>query len=135
LAELFDFYLASKKKFSMSTKEIAVRLAELCRKAKWETAQKELFAEDAVSIEPHAGPLFEKETKGLNAIIEKGKKFDELVQELHRVEVTEPITTNHTIAFKLVMEITMKERPRETLEEICVYEVKDGKIISEQFYL
>lgn len=119
----------------MSTTEIAQKLAEYCREGKWEEAQKELFAEDAVSIEPHPGPLFEKETKGLNAIIEKGRKFDDLVQELHKVDVTEPIITNNSIAFKMIMDVTMKERPRETWEEICVYVVKDGKIISEQFFL
>lgn len=119
----------------MSTNEIAKRLAELCRQGKWETAQKELFAEDAVSIEPYATPAFKKETKGLNAIIEKGHKFDAMVEELHRVDVSEPIVAGNTIAFKLVMELTMKERDRETWEELCVYTVKDGKIIAEQFFM
>ena len=119
----------------MSTNEIASRLIELCSQAKWETAQRELFAEDAISIEPYAGPLFEKETKGLNAIIEKGHKFDDLVQETHRIEVTQPIVTSNAIAFKLTMDVTMKGRYRETWEEICIYVVKDGKIISEQFYM
>jgi hypothetical protein len=36
----------------MNTKQIAERLVALCRKGEWETAQKELFADDAVSIEP-----------------------------------------------------------------------------------
>ena len=119
----------------MSTNEIANRLAELCRQGKWEEAQKELFANDAVSIEPHASPAFEKETKGLNAIIEKGKKFDAMTEKLHSVDVSEPLVAGNTIAFKLVMEITMKERPKESWEEICIYQVKDGKIISEQFFI
>jgi hypothetical protein len=119
----------------MSTNEIVKRLVELCRQGKWEEAQRELFAEDAVSIEPHQGPNFEKETKGLNAIIEKGRKFDSMVQELHRVETSEPIVAGNAIAFKLIMDITMKGRPRETWEELCIYQVKDGKISSEQFLL
>ncbi|MBO9683549.1 MAG: nuclear transport factor 2 family protein, partial [Flavisolibacter sp.] len=84
---------------------------------------------------PHTTPAFEKETKGLNAIIEKGHKFDAMTQELHHVDVSEPIVTGNAFAFKLTMDITMKERSRETWEEICVYTVKDGKIISEQFFL
>lgn len=119
----------------MSTTEVATRLAELCRQGKWEAAQRELFSEDAVSIEPYPTPAFEKETKGLNAIIEKGQKFEAMAQELHKVEISEPIVTGNAIAFKLVMDITMKGRPRETWEELCVYLVKDGKIISEQFFL
>jgi hypothetical protein len=119
----------------MNPNQIAQRLAELCRQGKWEQAQKELFSDDAVSIEPHASPAFEKETKGLNAILEKGHKFASMTQELHKVEISEPIVAANAIAFKLIMDITMKERPKETWEEICVYQVKDGKIISEQFFI
>ena len=119
----------------MTTAELANRLVELCRQGKWEQAQKELFSDDAVSIEPHANPAFEKETKGLNAILEKGHKFASMTQELHKVEISEPIVAGNAIAFKLIMDITMKERPKETWEEICVYQVKDGKIISEQFFI
>jgi hypothetical protein len=119
----------------MNPNQIAQRLAELCRQGKWEQAQKELFSEDAVSIEPHASPAFEKETRGLNAILEKGHKFASMTQELHKVEISEPIVAGNAIAFKLIMDITMKERPKETWEEICVYQVKDGKIISEQFFI
>ena len=92
----------------MTTKEIANRLAELCRQGEFETAQKELFAEDVVSIEPFASSGFEKETHGLQAIIEKGHKFEEMVQEMHSTHVSEPLVTNNTIAFKFDMDITMK---------------------------
>jgi hypothetical protein len=119
----------------MSANETARRLVELCRQGKWEEAQKELFAEDAVSIEPHATPAFEKETKGLDAILEKGRRFEAMVQEMHGLNVSEPLVTGSAIAFKLTMDITMKGRPRESWEELCVYQVKDGKIISEQFFM
>jgi hypothetical protein len=119
----------------MTTSQIANRLAELCRQGKWEEAQKELFSNDAVSIEPYSTPAFDKETRGLNAIIEKGHKFETMTEELHKVEVSEPIVAGNAISFRLIMDITMKEKPRETWEEICVYVVKDGKIISEQFFL
>src|SRR5690242_13244903 len=119
----------------MSTKEIAARLVELCRQGKWEEAQRELFAVDAVSIEPHSSPSFEKETKGLNAILEKGKKFESMAEKLHRIETSEPLIAMNAIAFKLIMDVTMKGQPRSTWEELCVYQVKDGKIISEQFFL
>ena len=56
----------------MKTTEIAERLVALCREAKWESAQKELFADDAVSTEVCTNPAPQKETKGLAAIIEKG---------------------------------------------------------------
>lgn len=119
----------------MSIQEIAKRLAELCRKTEWENAQRELYAEDAVSIEPEATPAFEKETKGLKAILEKGKKFDQMVEEYHEVSVSEPLIAPNSIAFVLNMDLTMKGNKRQKMSEICVYEVKNGKISSEQFFM
>ena len=75
----------------MNTQQIATRLAELCRQGQFEAAQKELFAEDAVSIEPHETPDFPKETKGLPAIIEKGKKFGSMVEQIHGCNVSAPL--------------------------------------------
>ena len=40
----------------MSTEAIAKRLVELCREGKYEQAQRELFAKDAVSVEPEGLP-------------------------------------------------------------------------------
>src|SRR3954468_23816137 len=65
----------------MTTNEIARRLVELCRKGKFKKAQKELYADDAVSIEPYATPEFEKETKGLDALLKKGDKFTSMVEK------------------------------------------------------
>jgi hypothetical protein len=31
-------------------------------------------------------------------------------------------------------DVTFKERGRQQMEELCVFEVKDGKIINEQFF-
>ena len=60
----------------MTTQEIANKLVELCRKGDFEKAQNDLFSQDAVSIEQESSPTFEKETKGLPAIHEKGKKWN-----------------------------------------------------------
>lgn len=119
----------------MTINEIATRLAELCRKGDFETAQKELFAENAVSIEPYATPQFEKETKGLQNILEKGHKFESMVQEIHQVEVSEPLVVTNSFVISLRMEVTMKEGGRMDMKELCVYNVKDGKITSEEFFV
>jgi len=75
----------------MSTQTVASRLAELCRQGQFEAAQKELFAEDAVSIEPRETPDFPKETKGLRAIIEKGHKFESMVEKVHGCTASSPL--------------------------------------------
>lgn len=119
----------------MTTVDVANRLAELCRKGDFETAQKELFAEDAVSIEPHGTAEFEKETKGLDAILEKGKKWGEMVEEAHGCEVSEPLLSPSSFAVTMTMDVTMKGQGRMQMIELCIYHVKDGKIVSEQFLM
>ncbi len=120
----------------MSTQQIATRLAELCRQGKFEAAQKELFAEDAVSIEPHESPGVPKETKGLRAIVEKGHKWEESVEKVHGCSASQPIVAGNAIAMTLAMDLTMKGKGRMKMEEVCVYEVnKEGKIASEQFFM
>jgi hypothetical protein len=119
----------------MTTKEIATRLTQLCSKGEWETAQKELYANDAISIEPAATPVSEKETKGLHAIIEKGHKFQAIIEKTHGLTLSEPLIATNSFAFSLTMDITMKGRKRENMGELCVYQVKDGKIISEEFFM
>ena len=119
----------------MSTTEIANRLAELCKKGDFETAQKELYADDAVSIEPYSTPEFAQETKGLDAIMEKGKKWGEMVEEYHGTSVSEPLVSDNSFALTMHMDITMKGKGRMAMTELCVYNVKDGKIVSEHFFM
>jgi ketosteroid isomerase-like protein len=120
---------------TMTTVDVANRLVELCRQGQFETAQKELFADDAVSIEPHGTPDFEKETKGLEAILEKGKKWGEMVEEAHGMDVSEPLLADSSFAVTMMMDVTMKGGQRMKMTELCIYHVKDGKIVSEQFLM
>lgn len=119
----------------MTTPQIATRLVEFCRQGEFETAQKELFANDVVSIEPQASQDFAKETKGLPAIIEKGHKFESMTEKVYGITASEPLVTGNVIAFTLGMDMAMKGAPRSKMEELCLYQVKDGKIISEQFFM
>jgi predicted ester cyclase len=88
-----------------------------------------------VSIEPYATPAFEKETKGLSAILEKGNKFEAMVEQMHSVTVSDPLVATNSFACTMQMDVTMKGEGRMNMTELCVYEVKDGKIISEQFHI
>ncbi len=119
----------------MTTQQVSTRLVELCRKGEFETAQKELFAEDVISIEPYATPEFEKETKGLPAIIEKGHKFGSMVEQMHGLTVSDPIVAANSFACTMRMDVTMKGNERMDMTELCVYQLKDGKIVSEEFFI
>jgi len=119
----------------MTIKEIADRLVVLCRQGQFETAQKELFSHDITSLEPFATPDFDKETSGLDAVLQKGHKFQSMTAEMHKLEVSEPLLAGNSFACTLRMEATMKERGHMDMTELCVYEVKDGKIVKETFYM
>jgi hypothetical protein len=117
----------------MTTKEIAERLVTLCRQGQFETAHKELFAADAISIEPYATPAFARETRGLDALIEKGHKFTSMIDQVHSISVSDPLVAGSSFACAMQLDVTIKVPARMNLNELCIYEVKDGKIISEQF--
>jgi hypothetical protein len=123
------------RKTSMKTEEIAQRLVALCREARWETAQRELYSPDVVSLEPHATPVFEKETRGLPNIIEKGRKSDAMIETMHALTVSDPVVAGSSFACTMQMDVTMKGQGRMNMTELCVYHVKDGKVVSEEFLL
>jgi SnoaL-like domain len=120
---------------TMTTKEIANKLKKHCEKGDFAGAQRELFSKDAISIEPMASQGFEKETKGLDAIIKKGEKWNDMVLKTHSFEVSEPIVAGNTFSLSMRMDVTTKDKGRMDMTELCVYHVKDGKIISEQFFM
>jgi limonene-1,2-epoxide hydrolase len=119
----------------MSTKEIAKKLKKICEQDGFETAQKQLFSKDIVSIEPEAGMGFEKETRGLDAVLQKGKKWQDMVTETHDIEISDPVVAKNSFALTMRMDVTMKQGGRSEMTELCVYQVKDGKITVEEFFM
>jgi ketosteroid isomerase-like protein len=117
----------------MDTKEIANRLSELFKANKWMEAQDELFSKDAKSIEPpHSQGM--QSVEGLENFKKKAEMFNAMVEEMHGGWVGEPIVAGNHIAVAMGMDVTMKGQGRMKMDEIAVYEVKDGKIIKEQFF-
>jgi hypothetical protein len=117
----------------MTTQEVADHLYELLNIGKWDQAQEELFADNAVSIEPqHVQGL--PSVTGLDAIKKKGKMWQEMVEETHGGYVSKPLVAGNHFAVGMGMDVTMKGKGRSKMDEIAVYEVKDGKIVKEQFF-
>jgi len=117
----------------MTTREIADRLVSLCREGKVEVAQRELYAEDAVNIEPYGTPAFPEETKGLNALIEKARQFGALIEQVHSFSISEPLIAGNCFACAMQLDVTIRGRGRMSMDELCIYEVNGGKIVSERF--
>ena len=117
----------------MTTQVIANRLFELCSQGKYQEAQEELYSEDAISVEPAHSQGFPS-VKGLEAIIAKGAQFRDMIEEVHGVSATSPIVVGDNIAMGILIDATLKGMGRQKMEEIALYDVKDGKVIKEQFF-
>lgn len=119
----------------MNTEAVAKRLVELCRKGEFEQAQRELYASDAVSIEMPGAPAGALgDAKGLEAIYEKGRQFNAMVETMHGGSVGDPLVAGHWFSVVMTMDVTFKGRGRTQMAELCVYRVRDGKVVSEQFF-
>jgi len=116
------------------TKQIANKLVELCRNGEYSKAYDELFAKDAVAIEPENSQVPEKRTEGIEAFKQKDKQFMDMIKEIHASTVSEPLVTGNHIAVTYNMDVTMKDGNRMPMDEVAVYKVEDGKIVSQQFF-
>lgn len=116
----------------MTTQEVADTLANYCKQGQFTEAIETLYAEDIVSIEPDGAP--EKEVRGLDAVRQKTKNFNEIVEEVHGMEVSDPVVGDKFFALSMKMDVTFKGAPRNTMEEVCLYKTENGKIVWEQFF-
>ena len=57
-----------------------------------------------------------------------------MMEEFHGAAIGDPIVSGNHFSCSMMMDATFKETGRERMDEICVYEVKDGKIVKEQFF-
>ncbi|HEV3250822.1 MAG TPA: SnoaL-like domain-containing protein [Puia sp.] len=119
----------------MTTKGVAKRLSKLFKENKWSEAQDELFSKDAISIEPaHVAGEGMASVKGLDQIKKKGEQFNKSVEAVHGGYASEPVVAGNHIAIAMGIDATYKGKGRQKMEEIVVYEVKNGKIVKEQFF-
>jgi hypothetical protein len=116
----------------MSTQEIANRLVELCRKGEYETCYKELFSENATSTEPDHTPPPQR-VEGMEGIRKKGEMWNSMIEEVYGSSVGDPIVAGDHFACAMMVDWKMKGQERSKMEEICLYKVENGKVVSEQF--
>jgi len=114
----------------METKDIAVRLVELCKKGEFETCYQELYSPEIVSVEADG-----TEVSGFDGIKQKGKEWNDRLEEFHGSTIGDAVVSGNYFSLPMSMTIKFKGAPAvHKFEEICVYTVKDGKIVREQFF-
>jgi len=117
----------------VTTQEVASRYHELAQQERWFEIQDEFFADDVRSIDPADSPYFGY-AEGKAAVRKKGEDFVKRVQEFHSGSTTAPLVTGNHFAVGRELDITVQPHGRIRLNHIMLYEVKDGRIVSEQFF-
>ena len=120
------------KPTTMTTQQVADRLVALCRQGEIPKAMEELYADNIASIEPENAPIHS--ASGKKAVFEKGKEFASRIEQRHGGSFSDPVVNGRYFSTAMTLDATFKGAGRMKLEEICLYEVKDGKIVREQFY-
>ncbi len=120
----------------MTTQEVADRYYELMLLNKRDEIWQTLYAEEAVCREPeHAVAMgVPTVTEGMEAIKAKSASRAEMIEEIHGAYCSEPVVGGKFFSAAMGRDITFKGRPRVQLDEVGVFEVKDGKIVLEQFF-
>ena len=117
----------------MTTQEVAARFNELAQENKYDVILSELYSNDCASIEPGKDAVLQSVT-GMDAIIAKGKAFNESIEAMHGGHCSEPLVAGNNFTVTMGMDVTMKGVGRMSMDEVCVYQVADGKIVKELFF-
>lgn len=116
----------------MTIQQIADKFYDYMQVGAFDKIYEELYSKDAESKEAPGSPW--PGVKGMDAIHEKGKKWNEGLQEMHGGTTAKPQVAGNYFSCFMTMDITPKGGERMNFEEIGMYQVKDGKIVSEQFF-
>lgn len=120
----------------MTTKQVASRYYALAQQGgQLEQIQDELYAPTAVSIEPVNNSHLPLRVEGLQAMRQKEQQFyQQMVAQIHGGFCSEPVVSSYHFACAMGMDVTLKGQARRLKEQIGVFEVRDGKIVKEEFF-
>ena len=120
----------------MTTQEVANRYYELASESKWTEIQDELHADNVTCQEPaHVAQRgAQLVTAGKEAVKAKSVANREMIETIHSQYCSQPVVAGNFFSLGLKRDVTFKNRGRMQLEEICVFQVAEGKIVLEQFF-
>ncbi len=113
----------------MTTQEIAERLVELIRRQRFVQAVEELYAPNVSSRENCEPPV-----SGYDAVLENNRRWVETMK-VERFEVPSYYIDGDTIVIEMDSDFIHAETGEEFhSEQVGVYKVRDGKVVSSRFY-
>ncbi|MGC4103818.1 MAG: hypothetical protein QM738_20960 [Ferruginibacter sp.] len=72
--------------------------------------------------------------EGKASVRKKGADFVQKIEAFHSGSTTAPVVSGTYFAVGRKMDVTVQGFGRIQLNEVMLYQVKDGRIISEQFF-
>jgi hypothetical protein len=126
-------FMSEETKRTLTTQEVAARFNELAQQEKWFEIQEEFFSEKVKSIDPLDSPYMGY-AEGKAAVRKKGEDFVKGIEAFHGASTTVPLVCGNYFSVGREMDITVKPHGRIQMKEIMLYEVRDGRIVSEQFF-
>jgi hypothetical protein len=117
----------------LTTQEVASRFNELAQQEKWFEIQEELFADNVRSVEPSTSKFLQN-AEGKAAVRRKGEAFVKRIEAFHTGSTTTPIVAANHFVVRRQKDMTVQGIGRIQVDQLMLYEVKDGKIVMEQFF-
>ena len=118
----------------MTTIEVAKKYVELVSAHQNHVALETLFSPECVSVEAGAPPGKSAESKGLKAIMEKGKQWM-TDHEIHSAKTEGPWPHGDKFIVRFTYDVTNKPSgKRMQLDEAALFTVENDKIVREEFF-
>ena len=118
----------------MNAAEVGKKLVSLCQVGKNGEAIETLYHPDVVSVEARGNEQMPAEMRGMAAVMGKHKWWVEN-HEVHAATTEGPYVNGDRFAVRFVYDITLKPTgQRNTMTEVALYTVSDGKIVREEFF-
>jgi ketosteroid isomerase-like protein len=118
----------------MTTAELAADFVAICKTGDFAAPGQKYWADDVISIEAGAPPGMDPATHGKAAAIAKGEWWAG-AHDIHSADTFGPYVNGDQFTVRFVIDVTFKQTgARNTMDEIALYTVKDGKIVEERFF-
>ena len=116
----------------MTTKEVADKFYAYMQAGEFEKIYTELYSEQATSEETPGSDW--KIAHGMQEIHEKGNQWREMTEEMYGGTTAQPVVAGPYFFCYMTMDFKPKGGERTNMEEVGLYKVENGKIVSEQFF-
>jgi len=115
-----------------ATRDVAAQLVAMWKAGEFDASGEAFWADDVVSYEDMPGQAM-AEIRGKAGVRAKGEWWG-ANHEVHSVAVEGPWFHGDQFTVRFTMEVTPKGAERQTMDEIGLYTIRDGKIAEERFF-